>query len=86
METSTTNAGIATSELIGQLGVAGDISAVLCTLLWRVIQSSKEERERLYESIQADARRNVDALNSLKDVLIELKVTMQSSNGRRHDD
>ncbi len=60
-------------------------------MLWRVIQAGqkerddlanryKEERADLYKALREDNERSVDAMNGLRDVLIEMRTTMRLSN------
>tara|TARA_S200002703_G_scaffold159326_1_gene172387 strand:+ start:2896 stop:3141 length:246 start_codon:yes stop_codon:yes gene_type:complete len=64
-------------ELLAQFGAASTFAGILATLLWRVIVQGREERAELMKVMQEDNRRNVEALNGLKEVMTELRITMQ---------
>lgn len=71
------------TEILAQFGAASAFAGILATLLWRVIQQSRDERAETFKAIREDQARNVDALNGLKDVMIEMKTILHSQNVRR---
>ncbi len=72
-----TTSSISMVELLAQFGAASTFAGILATLLWRVIVQGREERAELMKVMQEDNRRNVEALNGLKEVMTELRITMQ---------
>ena len=87
-----TSTGLGMAELLAQFGAASAFAGVLATLLWRVIVQAREERTEIMKMMQEDQRRNVEALNGLKDVMkdfsLGLKYTMRDMEKeyRRKDD
>lgn len=73
----TTTGALSMTEVLAQFGAASAFAGILATLLWRVIVQSREERAELMKVMQEDNRRNAEAMNGLKEVMTELKITMQ---------
>jgi len=75
-------------EVLAQFGAASAFAGILATLLWRVIIQGREERAEMMKMMQDDNRRNVEALNSLKDVMKDLSFGLKYAVDRdkRKDD
>jgi hypothetical protein len=75
-------------EVLAQFGAASAFAGILVTLLWRVIIQGREERAEMMKMMQDDNRRNVEALNSLKDVMKDLSFGLKYAVDRdkRKDD
>lgn len=75
-------------EVLAQFGAASAFAGILATLLWRVILQGREERAEMMKMMQDDNRRNVEALNSLKDVMKDLSFGLKYAVDRdkRKDD
>lgn len=78
-------AGLGMAELLAQFGAASAFAGVLATLLWRVIVQGREEREKMMSMMQEDQRRNVEALNSLKDALKDFSLSWRYTMDRRDE-
>ena len=80
-----TTQSLSVMEILAQFGAASAFAGVLATLLWRVIVQGREERAEMMKAMQDDHRRHVEALNGLKEVMTELKVTMQQALWREQN-
>ena len=84
----TSSPSIGMTEILAQFGAASAFAGVLVTLLWRVILQGREERAEMMKMMQDDNRRNVEALNGLKDVMNDLSFGLKYAmdRDRRKDD
>ena len=80
-----TTQSLSVMEVLAQFGAASAFAGILATLLWRVIIQGREERAEMMKAMQDDHRRHVEALNGLKEVMTELKVTMQQALWREQN-
>ena len=62
-------------------GIAGGFAVLVLALLTKTLQNAAEERKIWMEQIRSEGAENRAALRSLADVLIEMKVMLQSKNG-----
>ena len=62
-------------------GVAGGFAVLVLGVLTRVLKDASTERQMWLEQMKAEGQENRAALSRLSEVLIEMRVMLQSQNG-----